>query len=267
MKTRRPNTPQHIKDLMVELYLSGKTAEESTRPFGYPSWACIDELRKRKINRRNRREYVLDEDFFNKIDTEEKAYWLGFITADGSVTKGRLTICLASIDKNHIKKFIKDIKSESFVVDRVDFIKDRKRSTCTSSIHSIKIVNSLNNLGITPNKTFTVKPCLDVPSDLIRHYWRGVIDGDGCIGNYQNKWRIELVGNQYMVKGFSNWVESLVSTKAKPRQVKNSWNVQYSGNKIAIKLANILYYNCSVFLDRKKELADLAIKETDYANP
>lgn len=47
-----------------------------------------------------------DEHVFDVIDTEEKAYWLGFLTADGYIYSRDNTfgISLASIDKHHVEK-------------------------------------------------------------------------------------------------------------------------------------------------------------------
>lgn len=55
-----------------------------------------------------------DDFYFHVIDTEHKAYWLGFLYADGFVDKNRNRISLAlnSNDEHHILKFISDIKSE-----------------------------------------------------------------------------------------------------------------------------------------------------------
>lgn len=78
------------KDKMVENYLNGLTAVESTKEFGLHYSCCIRELKKRGIPIKSRhdvdyRKYTLNENTFQIIDTEEKAYWLGFIAADGYV--------------------------------------------------------------------------------------------------------------------------------------------------------------------------------------
>lgn len=45
---------------------------------------------------------------FDEINSSEKAYWLGFIIADGYLNedKNMLRIKLGSIDKHHLEKFI-----------------------------------------------------------------------------------------------------------------------------------------------------------------
>ena len=53
------------------------------------------------------RTYTLDEKYFDKIDSQNKAYILGFIYADGSINKGCLNITLSNKDVE-ILEFIKD---------------------------------------------------------------------------------------------------------------------------------------------------------------
>jgi hypothetical protein len=81
--------PQEHRDAMVAAYLAGATAEEAAAQFGYSYMACIFGLKQRGITPRGRseahRRYAVDEAFFDVINTEEKAYWLGFLTADGTI--------------------------------------------------------------------------------------------------------------------------------------------------------------------------------------
>ena len=52
--------------------------------------------------------------YFDIIDNEHKAYWLGFLYADGCISSNRPTINFTLNDKdiNHIKAFKQDIESE-----------------------------------------------------------------------------------------------------------------------------------------------------------
>ncbi len=244
--------PKEHKDKMIESYLSGNSAKESAGLFGYSTVTCFNELNRRNIKPHGRindnRKYNVNQKFFDKIDTEEKAYWLGFITADGYVTKKHL--CLDIKDKEHLIKFAHNIQSEHPI--------RRNRTTHHIRIFSVNLIRSLNKLGIYQAKTFNVKPYMDISDDLIRHYWRGIIDGDGCI--YYNKnnksWRIGLTGNTYIVEAFCHWVQDFVKTKAHPTYYTNYCFIQYGGNKIIKSIAKLLYQNSNVFLDRKKRLAE-----------
>ncbi len=141
------------------------------------------------------KKYNVNEDYFKLINTEEKAYWLGFLYADGYVRmhKGRsaeLRLKLGIKDKKHIELFkkcinsthpIKDI-STSVIVNGINHT-----SLCsTFSVNSKKIVTDLFNIGCVNNKSFIVKmPLID--NLYLRHFIRGYFDGDGCIHKKLNE--------------------------------------------------------------------------------
>jgi len=262
---------QEHKDLMVETYLSGKSARESAILCGYSWSTCIRELKKRNIKPRiqtiGNRKYDVNQEFFNKIDTEEKSYWLGFITADGSVTDRSLIIKLCSKDRNHLIKFLKSIKSQHVIYDITRIVNNKKQTQCGVGVNSIKLVDGLNNLGVMQNKSLIIKPCNKVSDNLIRHYWRGIIDGDGYISyDRRNKsWKIGLTGNKYIVEGFCHWIQHFIKTKAEPRYYPNYCLIQYGGNKITKNIAKVLYENSNIFLDRKIRLAE-KIMEDDHVS-
>ena len=67
-----------------------------------------------KDNHFYRQKYKFQENFFEIIDTQEKAYWLGFLFADGNVYKKRNSyyIKLSVCDKEVVERFKQDISAE-----------------------------------------------------------------------------------------------------------------------------------------------------------
>lgn len=264
--------PQEHKDAMVKSYLDGKTAKQSAEPFGYSWMACISELKRRGIatrtNSQTHRKYKVNETFFDNIDTEEKAYWLGFLTADGNIKKTAIQLHISSKDREHLLKFIKALRSEHPVYDRIATTKGKKHKVCGVNIGSAKLSDAVQKLGVKPRKSFVVKPCMLLPPDLVRHYWRGVVDGDGCLsrsrsrktGNGSPKWSINLVGSRFITKAFSDWVRGFTKTKAKIRRRGRVWNIGYSGNGIATAVIKTLYEDATVYMTRKMERAANVMK-------
>jgi len=76
----------------------------------------------------------MDENFFENIDTKEKAYWLGFLYADGYVSQSnnRLTLDLSKKDYQQLEKFCNAVGAN------VEKIKERLHS-CGSESVSIRI--------------------------------------------------------------------------------------------------------------------------------
>lgn len=135
--------------------------------------------------------YTCDYHYFDDIDTEEKAYWLGFLTADGWINKndknnaGVTGMELQYGDINHLKKFNKSIGGNYQITDRwrtcsLSNNKDKKNHMCCIRIFSLTMYNSLVDKGFTKDKSYDYHiPYLR--EDLIKHYIRGYFDGDGCL--------------------------------------------------------------------------------------
>src|SRR5260370_41289523 len=107
---------QECREAMVGVYLAGATAEEAAAQFGYSYMACIYALKQRGIEPRGRseahRRYAVDEAFFDVIDTEEKAYWLGFLTADGTMREKGGMLALQERDIDHLYKIRSSLRSK-----------------------------------------------------------------------------------------------------------------------------------------------------------
>ena len=103
------------------------------------------------------RKKIYNENYFETIDSEDKAYFLGFIFADGCVTNDpkkyryQLTLKLHSKDVGILEKFIKSIDGEMNVWE------NKKREICEVFMSGKKIINDLEKLGVLQNKTFSVK--------------------------------------------------------------------------------------------------------------
>lgn len=142
------------------------------------------------------KKYQLNENYFENIDNEEKAYWLGFLYADGNVRihKGRsgiLKLKLKQSDRQHIEKLNQCLNSNYPIKDGVDIVKIKgKEHKCPFSvvnIYNTKLVKDLMLIGCVENKTFKLKFPEFLDKELIRHFIRGYFDGDGCIHKIKNR--------------------------------------------------------------------------------
>lgn len=206
--------------------------------------------------------YSCNDNFFNNIDTEEKAYWLGFIFADGSIIKtsknmdkyNRLSICLSKKDEHHLEKF----------TDAIEYPKDNiKHANCSNigeypqsyvRINSIALVDDLISLNCNPNKTFTPSfpSNKDIPSNLIRDFVRGYFDGDGCISGKVKSPLFEITSELYAIQQLQGiLMDSCNLSKTKLRFCRNSYTLRYGGINQIKKIFHYLYDGATVFLERK----------------
>lgn len=207
--------------------------------------------------------YSLNQNFFEIIDTEEKAYWLGFLYADGCiyVAKNRKEVILelSTQDIEHIGLFNKHINSNRK-------IKITKRGYARLEIFNTKMVDDLINLGCISRKSLKVKfPTEEiVPRYLIHHFIRGYMDGDGCICPYYKNIKgrkkpyftceVKFVGTFEMIKGIKDFFNS-DKIILRPKHAKNICNINFKVRK-HLKEVLFLYENATVYLERKKAKLD-----------
>jgi hypothetical protein len=216
---------------------------------------CSYELR--SVNKKNKtfyRKWVLNENYFNVIDTEHKAYFLGLLYADGSVNKDKsITLGLNEQDLGILLEFNKELK----------YNKPLKYSNnmFVCVINSQKMYNDLLDKGCMERKTFKIKFPDEkiVPRHLIWHFIRGYFDGDGCIyigkKSYTNY--VNFLGNYDFINEMSKYINDCIEVKNDLRKKGNIWSLSYRTKDRLILLRDILYSDANVFFLRKKEKFDL----------
>lgn len=194
----------------------------------------------------------VNENAFNKIDTEEKAYWLGFMYADGCVnrTTNRIELSLKEEDYEHIVKFKCFLGSEHTIGKKSKTIKDRKYISYRLGITSKKIKEDLIKHGCIPNKTKVLKfPKLN--KRLIKHFVRGYLDGDGCITNHStSKVSLEILGTEDFLRAILNHYNFPRDKYIYSFKHSDIKRIMLSGNN-AFKVIDNLYKNSNIYLDRK----------------
>lgn len=192
---------------------------------------------------------------FNKIDNEEKAYWLGFIVADGylNINKHMLRIKLGNRDRSHLIKFIKFIGGNEEML-KSEIHSETGNENFYVSLYSKEVMNDLISLGIEQAKSGKEKVC-NIDKKYYRDFIRGLWDGDGFIR--ENLSGIGLVGSEEVLAFVQNYFND--SLGVKPLKIYphcNTFKIEYRSTRKAIPLIlNHLYGDKDVALDRKKELA------------
>lgn len=194
------------------------------------------------------RKWTLNEAYFERVDTPEKAYWLGFIAADGCVlaTANRLTVELSGKDASHLAQLNADLNYDRPL--------SWNRSCAATVAESARLVADLASHGILPRKTTGLMPW-DGPPDLMPHYWRGMVDGDGSIYHVRSDWVINLTGTKAVVRSFGQWAGVACGSTAQPRQAAGAWTLSICGAGVAYRLAVALYAEPVRALPRKLALA------------
>lgn len=188
-------------------------------------------------------------DYFEVINTEEKAYWLGFWYADGYVAlkTNHLEISLQKSDINHLVKFAKAINFTKNIAI------DNKVGRCRICFANKKMHKDLIDQGCIPQKSLKLEPPKDLQNNLIHHFIRGYFDGDGSISFNQNKEHrptITFLGTKNILSFISiNLLNEISKTRGNHESLI-TLTIEYCG-KTARNLLKLMYENSSVHLDRK----------------
>lgn len=252
---------------ITKLYLEGKTAKEISSLLGFkyhqPVYNYFKKMGWERIGRTGKRIYKVDENFFRCINTEEKAYILGFICADGHIERDRLNITVSIKDKDILEKIKYAMHSNHPIkeVQRINPYKKTNRETLTLvelMVGSVELVKPLFKMGLTTNKTYTLSGDIlkYVPKYLMRDFLRGYFDGDGNVffGRKYNsgyKYNINICGNEnFLLKSFQTYFPS--NNKLYKDLYSRQCYVWKISQRDKVKdFMYYLYYNSSISLQRK----------------
>ena len=268
----RTMTPDNIK-IIKEKYLEGETIEEITDKY-FKDKYCSGEinmvLRKIGITRPNGTQAKINHDYFENIDSEHKAYWLGFIYADGSITKKvyekgsytyRLRMELMFEDKYILEQMALDLESDlkpkEYYNDTSSFEGYNKpKHTAYIMFSSKKMGEDLVKLGVVPNKTLILKSLPSIPDNLMKHFIRGYFDGDGSVYlTKDNTIKTVFYGTHDFINSIQDFlIKELDLTKKKITDQKEA-NVSFVGmaKQESEKLYHYMYDEATIFLNRKYE--------------
>lgn len=200
-----------------------------------------------------------DDEFFSVIDTEEKAYWLGYLCADGTVScvpnqksgGNQYQISVVSKDED-IFKFAHALGyPQNKVVKRDGYFE--------ISLASKRMHDDLVRLGCGHHKTETLAVLPDVPSDLLRHLVRGFFDGDGTIHYTNGHLVFGICGTKKLMEYMREVLHVACATRKNHAITHHPsagkvWYLEYNGNKQCTRIFGWLYQGATVYMDRKREV-------------
>ena len=217
--------------------------------------------------------YTCNEHFFDNIENEIQAYWLGIMYSDGYIVEmsqkkqKTVNLVLAEEDKAHIELFKKTLgfTGPIYTLRPSPASPPNAQNNCGIHIFSDALAESLIKLGVFPKKTYTVKYPDEkiLPRSLERHFIRGLIDGDGCISisnlnNPQKYQRFDLTftRTREMCEGVLKfWRREDIKLTQRYQEQKehniNNFSIHLSGRQQIPKLLDEIYTDAKVYLERK----------------
>ncbi len=206
--------------------------------------------------------YTIDEEYFDEINTQNKAYILGFLYADGCRAKNcnGIRMNLQERDKHILDEINNEIKSNR-PLRFIDYSHDPSRQNqYLLSIDNKHMAESLYKWGIVPCKEFILEFPTWMEHDLIRHFIRGYLDGDGYISKNPKEKRMSFTGTKMLMEGISQYlsdeldVHSTLFSPHRKNTITRSLSIA-GGNQVK-KVLDHLYENAEMCLHRKYKIYD-----------
>lgn len=270
---------EELKQEIIEFYLSRPmtyaTVQEKynlSAPTVGKILSEVPKYSKAKIKNPN-----LKERFFEIIDNEEKAYFLGLLISDGNVYKdntGRqasISITLNLEDEYMLQKFLEVLNANTVVG------KDG-RGSGQSAVRSNLMAQDLEQYGVIPRKSYFTYLPKNIPENLMPHLIRGIFDGDGSIlakmSPKDNRYlhSFSFCGTHQLMEDISQYCSTILSLKQIPKvydyKDRNLSEIKIQNMEDMLKFGDWIYKDASIYLvSKKKKFNDFLLYVKDKVMP
>jgi len=268
----KKGTPLFKKDEeIIKLYDDGLSTIEISKIYNV-AYGTIWKLLKNngvklRSNKVNSRKNNYNFDYFENIDTEKKAYWLGFFFADGFIREKdqkMLGVALSTKDIDHLEKLKKDMNAE-YDIKKYKTVSGYKIGIgyCRLLFFGEKIVFDVKKYGMIPNKSNILTRPKNIPKEFEIPFIRGFFDGNGSIKKaaatknfYQ--FGISIVSTEDMLLWIKNILEEnnicKINKFKKRRETDIVTSIDFSGMNQVRNFLSLIYDNSTIYLSRKMNI-------------
>lgn len=252
---------------IIQVYTSGISSKNIAKKFGIDPATVRNHLKRQNQKiRKQGTQYVFNQNYFQQIDSEEKAYWLGFLLADGCVIQNRLCLELCIKDILHLEKFKKAIQANHP-------IKKSRKNCARIEVSSSILLCECEQFGLINKKTKTCK-FPQIPHNFERHCMRGIFEGDGWFvrrnptKTRRAYWEMGFSsGSKEMISFIHSWCKNQIGKECgylieRNRENGSVYQLTFGGNKIVNKLVTIIYDESTIYLERKFQQYKNCLLET-----
>lgn len=223
--------------------------------------------------------YKINKNKLDVIDTEEKAYWIGFIWCDGynairhrsGKTNYEFKLSLQESDIGHLEKFRDFMESTHPIkIYKISSTFPNHQNEARLLIAVTQLGKTLDDkYGLIPNREDVTKLIKNIPNKLLNHFIRGILDADGTFTNYKcndgghivNKYSITFTTNMYLLDFINSvlYKEGLSQTEIRKYQQRHKGRdgvcrtLVYSGKPTCKAILDWIYKDATIYLDRKYE--------------
>jgi len=263
---RKLNFTKEQEEEIVNSYNSGMCYDLVAKKYKISTWK-VQQLNmqygiKSRTNKELRKQFSCNSDYFKKIDSKDKSYFLGLLYADGwnDENQSNVGIQIKSSDSK-VLYLLKEYVNYNGNINNIFRTKfnpnhsDLKRLV----IRDDELSKDLSRLGCVKNKTFIIKNIpTDVTDEYMSHFIRGYFDGDGSIHNDTNtsNLKFQIVGNKEMLEDITQkLMHHCGVNNNKIHGYKRTKSISFGGNIVCKRIYDWMYKDCDdLFIDRKRNI-------------
>jgi intein/homing endonuclease len=253
---------ESIDKQAIEMYQKGLSLTKIARELKVDRGSLTTRIKDRIDIVQNNKKYIVDDNYFKKIIDEHKAYWLGFLMADGNLCKHEkrpmIELGVSEVDSSHLNKFASCIKSNTAIYKRKHTLNEKIYYSSRIMIYSKPMYEDLIRHGCVPNKTFNMKFPQHIDKQLIKHYIRGYFDGDGCIHYGASvKSKVGKIsfssGCEDFLKDVQIIISELVGINFTLSKERTCYSLKTSKQNNILIFLDYIYKDSLIYLNRKYE--------------
>jgi hypothetical protein len=266
LRNQHVKVPQDQIDQIITEYTAGISSEVIAEKLDIDGTTVCRILKRNGVILRpatqNKRKYTIQQDYFKIIDTEEKAYFLGLMYADGNLSQvgSEIKITLQEEDCDILQRFSNIIYGFVKLTEAKGELQDGSiHKYFTFHMYCQDMHRDLVNLGCPPAKTFLIRfPTIDVvPQRLLWHFVRGYFDGDGCICiTDPGRPRIDFSSNLDFIRQLITFFVSEGIECNKPGvNIENTLTgyIQFGAVDKVLQCYRKMYDNATIYMNRKRQ--------------
>ena len=243
---------------MCEMYKNGKLLKEIADEFG-TTRATVSKLLKKNGIEIDRFTYHFNEHYFDDVNSQDKAYILGLLWADGHnrVDKGSVILELQEDDKDLLES-INNVTDNERPLRKVELNKKNPKWKNQYNLlwQSKYLSDLLNKYGMCQRKSLVLEFPNWLDNKLYPHFIRGYLDGDGCICCLKNDTRIQvsMVGTRMFLESVQSiccdlGVKAYITHDERADDV--ICQLAIVSNSSSMIFLNWIYRNANLKLERK----------------
>lgn len=263
-------------DNIVSLYSSGLSQAKVGEIYNV-NWYIIGKILKKcgvtaRDDSHKFRKYTIDENYFDNIDTPNKAYLLGLLYSDGCnyPPQHRVKLELQERDKDILDKINIEIQSNKpLVFNNLNSKNENWQNTYRLDITNKHISDRLVELGMVQNKSLILEFPKWLDKSMYAPFLRGYLDGDGHIEWGKTRF-ITLVGTTQFCEHVKNFCENDLNIKCSICNAANknsNTKLLYIHSRDRIKkFLDFIYKDASLYIERKYNVYQKICMEMNIDN-